>query len=231
MSYAKLEVLFRHDPNKSIDDAVDEQVVSATVRELLEGVELAPIVAATARTASGRRDEKRAHFGLFTEQETEPLKVFYSYAHADAKQRLRLSKHLSILERIGLIRGWYDNEILPGDDFEKEIADKLAEADIVLLLISPDFVASKYCYEIELQTAMERQATEEVCVLPIIIRPTPNAWKKLPVGKLLLGSLNALPASGKAIPDWPTHEAGWVNVAEGVERAAEALRKRKAPRG
>ncbi len=227
--YAKLEVLFRHDPNKSIDDVVDEQVVSATVRELLEGVELAPIVAATARAASRRRDEKRSHSGLFAE-EAEPLKVFYSYAHADAKQRLRLSKHLSILERIGLIRGWYDNEILPGDDFEKEIADKLGEADIVLLLISPDFVASKYCYEIELQMAMERHAKEEVRVLPIIIRPTPNAWKKLPAGKLLLGSLNALPTSGKPIPDWPTHDAGWANVAEGVERAAETLRKRMSPK-
>ena len=208
MPYDELEVLFDDDPGTLIKRVVDRTVVSATVRELLEGVELAPIVA----------------------KEAEPLKVFYSYAHADAKQRLRLSKHLSVAERIGLIRGWYDNEILPGDDFEQEIADKLAEADIVLLLISPDFVASKYCYEIELQTAMERQAKNEVRVLPIIIRTMPDAWKKLPAGQRLLGTLNVLPTSGKPIPDWEPRDAGWANVADGVEHAAEALRKQMSPR-
>ena len=74
---------------------------------------------------------------------------------------------------------------------------------------------------------MERHAKEDVCVLPIIIRPLPNSWTKLPAGKLLLGSLKALPKDGKPIPDWPNHDAGWKNVAEGVERAAEDLRKRK----
>ena len=131
-----------------------------------------------------------------------------------------------MLERSGLIRGWYDNEILPGAEFEQEIADKLAAADIVLLLISPDFVASKYCYEIELQQAMERHAKGEVCVLPIIIRTT-HDWKKLPAGKLLLGSLNGLPESGKPIPKWKPQDDGWANVAAGVQRAAEALLKRK----
>ncbi|MFM9961929.1 MAG: COR domain-containing protein [Planctomycetaceae bacterium] len=224
VSYAKLEVLFRDDPNQSIKDVVGENIVSATVHELLEGVELAPIFAATARAASRRRDEKRLHFAQFAEA-PEPLKVFYSYAHADAKQQLKLSKHLSPLVRIGLIQTWYDKEILPGAEFDQEIADKLAEADIVLLLISSDFVASEYCCEIELPAAMQRHENQEATVLPIIIRYT-HGWQDLKPGKLRLGELNALPKFGIAIPKWAPQETGWADIAAGVERAAEAARKR-----
>lgn len=217
-SYAELEVLFADDPNTPVKRVVDGKVVTATVRELLEGVELAPLISTNKRSLS--QVAKVLGHGL-----SNSLRVFFSYARIDKRQREKLGKHLAPLERLDLIRSWYDNEILPGAKFEQEIADKLAEADIVLLLISPDFVASKYCYEVELQAAMQRHAKNEVCVLPIIIRAT-NAWKRLPAGELLLGSLNALPESGKPVPKWKPSDEGWANVAAGVERAAENLRKR-----
>ncbi|MCH8830615.1 MAG: toll/interleukin-1 receptor domain-containing protein, partial [Planctomycetes bacterium] len=132
--------------------------------------------------------------------------------------------HLAPLVRIGLIHEWYDHEILPGAEWEQEIADKLQEADIILLLISPDFAASKYCFEIELQAAMQRQEKKEAAVLPIIVRKT-NAWQKLPAGDRQLGALNALPTSAKPIPSWNPRDDGWADVAAGVQRAAEALRK------
>ncbi|MBL6704730.1 MAG: toll/interleukin-1 receptor domain-containing protein [Planctomycetaceae bacterium] len=158
------------------------------------------------------------------------MRVFYSYSRLDAKQLQKLKKHLSPLERIDLIHGWCDNEILPGAEFDQEIADKLGKADIVVLLISPNFSDSQYCYKIELQRAMERRDVGEAEVLPVIISPT-TAWKKLKAGNRKLGELNALPTSGKPIPSWnPNQEFGWKNVADGVERLAEELTKKKRQR-
>lgn len=204
--YRKLEILERKDPDATLQEVIGNEVVTVLVRELLNGVDIGPRVP-TAEQLSIHADSG-------------PLSIFYSYAHADAKQRLKLDKHLAPLKRLGVIADWYDNDILPGDVWTEEIAEKLKSADIVLLLVSPDFVASKYCYEIELEEAMKRQKDGKAVVLPIIVRST-HAWTKLPFGRL-----KALPADGKAIPKWKPQDDGWVGVAEGVERAAEALRAR-----
>ncbi len=148
----------------------------------------------------------------------------------DAKRRLRLSKSLALLERRGLISTWYDNEILPGAEFDKEIANKLAEADIILLLISDDFMASEYCQSIELPAAMKRRAEAGVEVLPLIIRETAG-WKKYKVkfddqvNGVTLGKLTVLPSSGKPIHDWKPTDKGWASIADGIERLVEARNK------
>jgi internalin A len=196
-----LEVLERNDHAAIWRQVIGNDVVEVAVRDLLNGVDIAPRPASDIRTA-------------------EPLSVFYSYAHADAKQRLKLDKHLAPLRRLGLIADWCDNDILPGDAWAEEISRKLKSADIVLLLVSADFVSSKYCYEVELDEAMKRHEEGAAVVLPIIVRQT-NAWTKLPFGKL-----KALPTDGKAIPKWPSHDEGWADVASGVERAAEGLKNR-----
>lgn len=224
VSYAELEVLFNKDPDTPIHRVVEDHVISTTARKLLEGVGFAPINIGGAEMLPQRVGGRIMVSATFLSPE--PFKLFFSYSRVDAKQRLKLDKHLAPLIRIGLIQTWCDNEILPGAEFEHEIANKLAEADIVLLLISPDFVASKYCYEIELQAAMERHQKQEVRVLPIIIRPT-NSWAKLRAGELLLGSLNALPTSGKPIPKWKPQDDGWADIAAGVERAADELQKKR----
>lgn len=137
-----------------------------------------------------------------------------------------MSKSLSLLERQGLISTWYDNEILPGAEFDKEIADKLAEADIILLLISDDFMASDYCQNIELPAAMKRRAEAGVVVLPLIIRDTAG-WQKCivkwddKVEGVALGKLNVLPSSGKPVHDWRPTDRGWANIAEGIERVVK----------
>lgn len=226
VSYDELEVLYADDPNTIIKRVIDGQVLKSTARELLEGVEFAPL-SSTRRTKAGktRRDRKMAT-GSASEFESGKLRVFYSYARVDKRQREKQGKHLSPLERLDLIETWYDNEILPGDDFSQEIADKLAAADIVLLLISPDFVHSKYCYEIELPKAMARQAKNQARVIPVVIRST-NAWEKLPAGKLILGKLNALPSSAKAVPKWRPQDDGWADIAAGIERVANDLLKQR----
>ncbi len=76
--------------------------------------------------------------------------LFYSYSHADEDLRVQLAKHLKILERQKILQGWSDRDISAGSEWRGQIDQHLKSADIVLLLISPDFIASDYCYDVEL---------------------------------------------------------------------------------
>jgi hypothetical protein len=106
---------------------------------------------------------------MATEQ-AQPIEIFYSYAHEDEKQRKELDKHLYNMRRQGLIAEWYDRDISAGMEWEHEIDIHLNTAQIILLLISPDFMASDYCYSIEMQRAMERHEAGEARVIPIILK-------------------------------------------------------------
>src|SRR5436305_14218404 len=99
------------------------------------------------------------------------VNVFISYAHEDELLRQQLDTHLSLLRRQELISDWHDRQILAGDDWRRDIDQHLETASIILLLISPDFLASDYCYEIEMQRALERHKLGEARVIPIILRP------------------------------------------------------------
>lgn len=230
VKYSELEVLYADDPETLIKRVVGEKIFTATVCELLEGVEFAPLDEALRPLSDKDRRNRLAH-GFEPDPGPRALRLFYSYSRVDAKRRLRLSKSLALLQRRGLISTWYDNEILPGAEFDKEIANKLAEADIILLLISDDFMASEYCQNIELPAAMKRRAEAGVEVLPLIIRETAG-WKKYEVKfdnqveGVVLGKLNALPSSGKPVHDWKPTDKGWASIADGIERVVEARNKR-----
>jgi hypothetical protein len=105
-----------------------------------------------------------------TEESAEAFEIFYSYAHKDEKLRTELNKHLFNLKRQNLIVEWYDRNISAGNEWEHEIDIHLNTAHIILLLISPDFLASDYCYSIEIRRAMERHIAGEARVIPIILR-------------------------------------------------------------
>ena len=83
------------------------------------------------------------------------VKVFFSYSHDDETARNELEKHLAVLKRQGSIETWYDRRILAGADLDNEIDKKLTESNLVLLLVSPDFLASDYCYSVEMEKAFE----------------------------------------------------------------------------
>jgi len=121
-----------------------------------------------------------------------PLKVFCAYAREDIKLYEELKNHLAWLWRQERIELWCDQEIFPGEQWEEEIAKKLKNADIILLLISSNFLASNYCYNTELTYALQRHAAREVRVIPIILLSC--VWRFPP-----LSSLQALPRNGKAI--------------------------------
>src|SRR5260221_9866333 len=95
-----------------------------------------------------------------------PLSVFIAYAHEDELLRQQLETHLSLLHRQGLISEWHDRDILPGAEWAREIDARLETASIILLLISADFLASDYCYELEMQRALERHKRGEARVIP-----------------------------------------------------------------
>src|SRR5260370_35032623 len=97
-----------------------------------------------------------------------PVEVFYSYAHEDEAFRKTLEKHLSLLQRQGLITAWHDRHILPGTGWSQAIDEHLERASVILLLISADFRASDYCYALELRRALQRNQATEARAIPIL---------------------------------------------------------------
>lgn len=142
---------------------------------------------------------------------TSPVEVFYSYSHKDEKLRDKLDNHLTLLQRQGLISEWHDRMIEAGDEWESEINAHLNSAQIILLLVSDDFIASDYCYSIEMERALERHEDGEARVIPIILRPVD--WETSPLGKL-----QALPKDGKAVTLWKNRDTAFKNVAQGIRK-------------
>ncbi|HKI07635.1 MAG TPA: M4 family metallopeptidase [Nitrososphaeraceae archaeon] len=118
---------------------------------------------------------------------------------------------MSILRRSGLITEWYDRDITAGEEWRKAINENLEKADIILLLVSSDFIASDYCWGKETLRALERHDKQEARVVPIIVRPVD--WSGAPFGKL-----QALPENGKAITLWSNRDSAWVNVTKGIRK-------------
>jgi hypothetical protein len=147
---------------------------------------------------------------------TKGLSVFISYAHADENFRNDLVKHLDPLRRLGLIETWHDRKIKPGEVWDRAISTNLEKAQIILLLVSIDFINSEYCYDVELERALERHDNGQAKVIPIILRAC--MWQQTPFAKL-----QALPKDAEAVTLWPDRDAAFVNVAEGIRQAAKDL--------
>lgn len=145
------------------------------------------------------------------------VEIFYSYSHRDEKLRDELEKHLSILRRQGVISGWHDRRIAPGSDWAGEIDEHLESAQVILLLISSDFLASDYCYDKEMMRAMERHDCGEAAVIPVILRDVD--WSGAPFGKL-----QSLPTDVKAITSWSNLDEAFKNVALGIRKTVDSLR-------
>ena len=148
-----------------------------------------------------------------------PIEVFFSYAHQDEQLRDELAKHLSILQRQGIITAWYDREISAGTEWAGQINEHLNIAQIILLLISADFLASDYCYDIELTRAMERHVAQEARVIPVILREVD--WKNAPFGKL-----QALPKNALPVNNWANRDRAFADIARGICKAVEELKKK-----
>lgn len=139
--------------------------------------------------------------------------VFFSYSHKDEALRDELEVHLAMLKREGAISAWHDRKILAGDDLSGQIHARLNDAQVILLLVSPDFLASAYCYDVEVKRAMQMHEEGRARVIPIILRPCD--WQSsTPFAKLL-----AAPKDGRPVTKWPDRDEAWLDVVHQLRAA------------
>lgn len=141
-------------------------------------------------------------------------RVFFSYSHKDESLRDELEAHLALLKNQGLIDVWHDRRIIAGSQLDDAISQELETADVILLLVSSDFLASSYCYSKEMARAMERHQRGDARVIPVILRACD--WHSAPFGALL-----AAPRDGKPVSSWPDKDEAFADVARQVRSAVQ----------
>jgi hypothetical protein len=138
------------------------------------------------------------------------LRGFISYCHADQQLVIQFKKSISMLEREMNIEFWYDRAMAPGDEWEKMIHNELNHADLVILVVTNDFLSSQPCYEIEMKRALERQAKGATVVVPIIFRAC--RWQGAP-----FAAFEVLPTGSLAIESWHNKDEAFASVAADLE--------------
>lgn len=139
------------------------------------------------------------------------MKAFISYSHKDEHYLERLKIHLAQMKRDGLIQEWTDEEIHAGSSLDKVISDALSSSELFLAILSPDYIASNYCYNTEFETAQKMQDDGKLTIVPIIVEPCD--WKKTP-----FGNFKALPKDGKAVSEWTNANNAFLNVIDELRR-------------
>lgn len=138
-----------------------------------------------------------------------PVEIFFSYAHEDWQLMDSVRRQLVVHERLGRIAKWHDRMIPAGDDWRNRIDDRIRCADVILLFMSPDFLASRYCYEVEGKIALQRLREGSARIIPVVLRPCD--WVVTP-----FGTLQGLPTDGIPITQWPDRDQASLNVARGI---------------
>jgi len=149
-----------------------------------------------------------------------PIEIFFSYSHRDEELRNELERHLSILQRQGVIKSWHDRRIGASKEWEGEIDSHLQSAQIILFLVSANLLASDYVYDVELKQAMGRHMKGEALVIPIILRPCD--WQESSLGKL-----QALPTDARPVTTWRHRDEAFLDVAKSIKAAVKELLGKK----
>ncbi|WP_367398924.1 toll/interleukin-1 receptor domain-containing protein [Neisseria perflava] len=145
-----------------------------------------------------------------------------SYSHQDESYKKELETHLASLRHRGIIEVWNDRRISAGEEWKDEIDNNLKNSDLILFLISSDFLASDYCMDKEALQAMKQHEEGTSTLIPIIIRQV--RWQQEELNKF-----QALPKDAKAVSSssWSSSDEAWCNVVEGIETVLETIKKRK----
>lgn len=143
------------------------------------------------------------------------MKAFISYSHKDESALDQLHTHLVPLQREGFIDTWFDREILAGSGIDSEVDEELRSCELFLPLVSPNFLASDYCVEREMQQALKRHEAGEIRIVPIIVEPCDWASSEL-------RKLKALPKDGKPISEWTNPNNAYLDIVEELRRIVGA---------
>jgi TIR domain len=145
------------------------------------------------------------------------IEIFLSYSHRDEKLCQELAKYLrSSLQRQQSVSIWYDHQISPGTNWAEEIQKHVYTAQIILLLVSPDYLASSLFHETETRLALERQKENEARVIPIYLRPC--IWEGTSIGKL-----KALPTNGKPVTRWSSPELAFIDITRSIRQVIDKM--------
>lgn len=144
------------------------------------------------------------------------ITLFFSYSHKDEELRNELETHLTLLKRQGIISSWHDRRITAGSDINQAISSELESSQIILLLVSAHFLASDYCYEKEMNRALEKHKDGSAVVIPVILHPCD--WHSAP-----FGHLRASPTDGKPVSMYANQHEAFAIVAQDVREAAKSV--------
>lgn len=153
---------------------------------------------------------------LMLVQSNQAIEVFYSYAQEDEKLREQLEKHLSSLKREGVITDWHNRKIGAGKEWQHEIDKHLNTSHIILLLVSANFIATDYCWDVEVKRAMERHEAKQARIIPVILESVD--WLNAPFAKL-----QPLPERGKPVKKWGNRNDAFLSIAKGIRIAAKEV--------
>lgn len=135
-----------------------------------------------------------------------PIRIFVSFAAADRKEKDRLLAHLLPLRDQGLIEPWEDRPFQPIDRWDFEIQKQLDSADLVILLITPEYLRSRFRFQDAMQSALERHESGEAKVLPVRVRPCDFESTRL-------ATLPAVPEGANWVSHFRPRNDGFYNVA------------------
>lgn len=142
------------------------------------------------------------------------MKAFISYSHADELALKTFVKHLAMLKREKILSEWFDQQILVGGKIDAEISRNLESCELFIPIVSPDFLASNYCYEREMTVAIEREESGKLQIVPVVVQPCD--WLSSPLQRY-----KALPKDAKPVSDWTNENTAWLNVVTELRRLLE----------
>ncbi|MCX5646947.1 MAG: TIR domain-containing protein [Phycisphaerae bacterium] len=202
----ELLLTYERSRRDTITVKVGDELRDFPVRQLLDGVDL-PGVSRVLEPEHTKGEGR--------------LSLFISYSHKDERFRDELAGALTAYERKGELAVWDDTKIVPGQKWEPEILGKLERADIIVLLLSNDFMRSDYCVQKEMKRAIERDHANECAIIPIVVRPCR-------FDKLEVGQIQAILPHGKPIKQHRDRDAAWLEVTKQLDRVLSTLKKRQA---
>jgi hypothetical protein len=144
--------------------------------------------------------------------------IFYSYSRSDESLLVELDEQLSQLKSEVPVEVFWDRDLEPGIEWHSEIRDELRDADVVLLLVSSEFLTSRYCRKVELPAALDLHDCGLASVIPIILRPC--AWKET-----MLSRLQATPRGGKPVVEWAERGDAWAEAAREIASVINRIRQ------